>query len=195
MICGEELFGPEFKGTTAVIVCALYGLKSASAAWRDHCASVIRDDLKFKACLADNDMYFKPKVKQDGTLYYSYLIIYVDDIICIDIDPIQEMNAIGRIFQIKEGSVSKPKLYLGADVRGWEYQGSDGTLSNCYAIGSNSYLKEALKNVKALVKKHNLEFPTSKRHTGAPFSNTMYRAMLKGMNKYLFSTYVCTCVS
>ena len=40
------------------------------------------------------------------------------------------------------------------------------------------HLKEALKNVKGLVKKHNFEFPTSKQTTASPFLNTSYRAEL-----------------
>ena len=77
------------------------GLKSASAARRDHFASAIRNDLKFTSCRGDQDVYFKLKKKEDETKYYAYLIIYVDDILCIDFEPEITMSMIGEIFRIK----------------------------------------------------------------------------------------------
>ena len=87
VILGKEIFGEEFEGSTAIIGRALYGFKTASAAWRDHFASAIRNGLKFTSCRGDQDVYFKLKKKEDGTRYYAYLIIYVDDILCIDFEP------------------------------------------------------------------------------------------------------------
>ena len=69
---GKELFGPEHEGKRAVVVRALYGLKSASAAWRHHFAATIINDLGYKSTIADPEVYFKPKVKSDGTKYYAY---------------------------------------------------------------------------------------------------------------------------
>ena len=39
--CGPELFGKEHTSKTAIIVRALYGLKTASAAWRHHFATFV----------------------------------------------------------------------------------------------------------------------------------------------------------
>ena len=94
-----------------MIVRALYGLKSASVAWRDHFASAIRNDLKFISCRGDQDVYFKLNKKKVGTRYYAYLISYVDDILCIDFEPEITMSMIGEIFRIKPGLVSAPKMY------------------------------------------------------------------------------------
>ena len=41
VIVGPELFGPANEGKRAIIVRALYGLKSASAAWRKHLVDTI----------------------------------------------------------------------------------------------------------------------------------------------------------
>ena len=54
---GPELFGEENAGKTAIIVRALYGLKSAGASWRDHLSQVIQDELHFKPTRADQDVY------------------------------------------------------------------------------------------------------------------------------------------
>ena len=39
VICGPDLFGPEATGRIAIIVRALYGLRSAGNAWRHHFAN------------------------------------------------------------------------------------------------------------------------------------------------------------
>ena len=51
IICGQE-FGEEHVGKRALIIRALYGLKSSGAAWRSHLADVIRDELNFTPCKA-----------------------------------------------------------------------------------------------------------------------------------------------
>ena len=178
VILGKEIFGEEFAGCKAIIVRALYGLKSASAAWRDHFTMAIRNDLDFIPCKADQDMYYKLKKTDDGTSYYAYLIIYVDDILCIDFQPEATMSMIGEIFRVKPGSVEVPKMYLGIDVRKWDYQTSDGQIKGCYALAANSYVKEAVKNTKLQVAKYGLDYPRIKRQGQIPFSNSMYRPEL-----------------
>ena len=178
LVLGKDIFGEEFEGSTAIIVRALYGLKSASAAWRDHFASAIRNDFKFASCRDDQDVYFKLRKKEDGTKYYAYLIIYVDDILCINFEPEITMSMIGEISRIKPGSVTAPKMYLGADIQKWEYQASDGQLNECYALAANSYVKEAIKNAKSQLRKYGLEYPKGKQYTQIPFSNSMYRPEL-----------------
>jgi len=108
VICGSDLFTQEQEGRVAVIVRALYGLKSAAAAWRDHFSAAIQGELKYTPCKADPDVYYKAKVKDDGLKYYAYLVIYVDDILCIDINPKATIDSIGEFFRIKKGSVSQP---------------------------------------------------------------------------------------
>ena len=47
--CGPE-FGPESEGRYAVIVRALYGLKSLASSWRSFLAQVLAEDLNFTMC-------------------------------------------------------------------------------------------------------------------------------------------------
>ena len=178
VLCGTDLFTPEQEGRVAVIVRALYGLKSAAAAWRDHFSSAIQDELKYIPCKADPDVYYKAKVKPDGSKYYAYLVIYVDDILCIDVNPKQTIDSIGELFRIKKGSVSQPSMYLGTDVRKWNYQTCDGDSGECYALGANSYINEAIKIVKRGVMKHELLFPSGKKSGKNPFSRLDYKPEL-----------------
>ena len=145
---GKELFGPEHEGKYAVVVRALYGLKSASAAWRHHFASTITNDLGYKSTIADQEVYLKPKVKPDGTKYYAYLIVYVDDVLSIDFNPKEAIDKISNVFRIKEGSVQSPDMYLGMDVRKRTIQDHEGNEINCFSLAANSYVKEAVKIAK-----------------------------------------------
>jgi hypothetical protein len=76
-IAGAE-FG-ELQGRTVVIVRALYGLKSAGARWNHHLANELMQ-LKFEPVPADPDVWRRAPVKSDGTKYYKYVFVYVDDL-------------------------------------------------------------------------------------------------------------------
>ena len=180
--CGPELFGPSNAGRYAVVVRALYGLKSAAAAWRHHLAQSIRTELGYEESRADPDVHMKPKVKPSGEQYYSYLIIYVDDILCIDIDPKKTMDKLSAIYRMKEGSVETPTMYLGANVKQWTVQNVDGEDTNCWAMGSNTYVKEAVKVAKQQATTHGLTFPTGKKLAASPFTSTSYRPELDPSN-------------
>ena len=175
--CGEELFGPENAGKTAIIVRALYGLKSAGASWRAHLSSVIQDELKYKTSKADPDMYMKQKVRSNGEEYYAYLIVYVDDLLSIDDNPENAINHIGQMFRIKEGSVGFPDMYLGANIRKWECQNASGESVDCVAMGSTSYIKEAVRAVEERMRENNLFFEP-KRYHKTPFTSSSYRPEL-----------------
>ena len=100
----------------------------------------IKEKLGFTQCIADPDVYFKMKVNEDGNKYYAYLVTYVDDILVLDINPQSTMNSISKLYRLKDG-ISFPKMYLGTDVRKWTFEDQ----GQGYALGANSYLKEALK--------------------------------------------------
>lgn len=175
---GPELFGKEYEGQTAIVVRALYGLKSASAAWRHHFSTFIRNELKYTPTLADPDVYRKPMVKPDGFKYYAYLVQYVDDILCIDVDPKLTMNQIELMFRLKDG-IEKPTMYLGTDSREWLIQDEDGIDHNCWGIGSESYVKEAVKTAESNFEKIGLSYSSSRKEgRNTPFKNPDYRPEL-----------------
>jgi hypothetical protein len=111
--------GPEFEqdaGKSAVIVRALYGLKSAGAAFRAHLASCMRD-MGYVSCKADPDLWLKAETQpDDGTRYYSYVLCYVDDILCIHHDAMKVLGKISTYLQLKPDSVGDPDIYLGAKL-------------------------------------------------------------------------------
>jgi hypothetical protein len=90
-IAGKE-FGSH-AGEQDVIVRALYGLKSAGAAWRTHLASSLTS-LNYKSCLADPDIWLCEANLSNGSTYYEYLAVYIDDILCISNTPQETMKCI-----------------------------------------------------------------------------------------------------
>ena len=69
------------EGKKAIIVRALYGLKSSGAAFRAHLCECM-EALGYKSCLADPDLWYKSQ-SRNGSEYYSYILCYVDDIMVI----------------------------------------------------------------------------------------------------------------
>ena len=108
IICGPE-FGLENVGRVALIHRALYGGKTAGRDFRNHLRSCMRH-LDFISCPADPDVWMRPAKKSDGSPYYEYVLLYVDD--CLVISENAEdllTNEIGRYFELKPNSVGPPK--------------------------------------------------------------------------------------
>ena len=75
--------GPEFgedQGTIYLVTRALYGLKSAGAAWRSFFAQVLID-LRFRPTRGDPDVYIHEATRPNGQRYYEWMLTYVDDIL------------------------------------------------------------------------------------------------------------------
>jgi len=110
--------GPEFgsnEGRPAIIVHALYGLKSSGAQWRDHFAKILKQ-LGFKNSKADPDVWMHKAKKPNGFFYWEYVLCYVDDILVIGHQPQTTMNSISQYVNFKSGSIQSPSNYLGANI-------------------------------------------------------------------------------
>jgi len=168
----EWLFGPSAIGRIALIVRALYGMKSSGAAWRDTISSVLHFKMGFTQCLADNEVWFKENYSETLGRYYSYICLYVDDILIISHRPKYYMDQIGEEFLIsKPDSIGPPDRYLGSDIR--KKILPDG--NTLWITGANSYLKEAIRVINAEKVKYG--FKTQGRGV-QPFSNIQYRPEL-----------------
>ncbi len=116
------LLGPEFgkdKGLTTIVVRALYRLKSASAAFRSHQTDCMRQ-LGYKSNKADPDLWMKVcawDTRSGPEKYNLYILVYVDDILCIHDDPDSVLAQIDKYFLLKPDSVGKPDVYLVAKLK------------------------------------------------------------------------------
>ncbi len=50
-------------------------------------------------------------MKPDGFEYYEYLLVYVDNILCISHKPTKTMTAIGKLYRLKDDSIDEPTIY------------------------------------------------------------------------------------
>ena len=102
-------------------------------------------DIKFESCKADPDVWFRSGIKDDGTEYNQYILLYTDDIQCVMEDPRKFLlDEFSQRFKLKEKSIGPPTQYLGNKV-------SQVTLDNgtsCWSISSSQYIQAAVENVK-----------------------------------------------
>jgi hypothetical protein len=102
------VLGPEFgdyAGKSALIVRALYGPKSAGAAFRNHLDECMTH-LGWHPCRADRDLWTKAERRPDDcVLYWTYILIYVDDILCVHHDYGSPLANLDEYFKMKEDSI------------------------------------------------------------------------------------------
>ena len=86
------------------------------------------------------------------------------------------MNLLKENYTVKPTSIREPKVYLGADILKAYY--SDG--SYAWTMGSQSYVKEAIRNVKKQLLLYNLRFNKNlsdvKYSLTTPFSSVDYKS-------------------
>ena len=160
-ICGPE-FG-EHQGQTAILVRALYGLKSSGAAFRNHLATCMRM-LGYTPCLADPDVWMRPEVRDDGYEYYGYVLLYVDDALVINHDGMKALMEINAHFKMKESSIGDPDTYLGCKLK--EHIMPNGV--SAWLQSPSKYIQEAVKNAEVYFKDE-FNMPFTKKVT-SPFS-------------------------
>jgi hypothetical protein len=166
------MLGYEFgddAGKRALIVRALYGLKSAGAAFRNHLASCM-DHLGWKPCLDYLDLWMKEETcPDDGVKYWAYILIYVDDILCVHHDPGTFLAQNDKYFKMKPGSIMEPTFYLGAKLK--KTVRPNGVVA--WGISSSKYVQAAVQNMQEYLKE-NGDRKLNKK-ASAPFEAT-YRA-------------------
>ena len=100
--------------------------------------------LGFSPCKVDFNIWMRKAKRVDNIDYWEYVLIYVDDCICISTNPeVIVRKEIGRYFLMKEASIGEPDVYLSGKVRRVELD----TGEVCWAFSSSQYVQEACKNI------------------------------------------------
>ena len=148
VICRAE-FGIENIGHVGLIHRALYGGKTARKDFCNHLQSCMHY-LKFSLCPADPDVWMWPAEKLDGTLYYEFVLLYVDNAL------VRSENAenilkeeIGKYFELKEESIGHPSLYLGGHV----HQVKLDNAVDAWSFSSSQYVQMVVKNIEEWLSK------------------------------------------
>jgi hypothetical protein len=140
------VLGPEFgddAGKRSLIVRALYGLNSAGDAFRNHLAECMKH-LVWEPCHAACDLWMKAETRpNDGVRYWAYILIYVDDILCVHHDPGTPLAKLDEYFKMKEGSIQVPTFYLGGKLKKTVLP--NGVIA--WGMSSSKYVQSTFQNV------------------------------------------------
>ena len=158
--CREKIWtigGPEFgseAGTIFIVKKALYGLKSAGAAFRSLLADTL-SDMGYKPTKADPDAWIRPAVKSNGFEYYEMVLCYVDDILSISHQPHATLHALTNTFKLKDDKIEEPEMYLGAKLGKMTVDGVE-----CWTMSAEQYVTASVTNVEEVLAKKGLRLPT-----------------------------------
>jgi hypothetical protein len=109
----------------------------------------------YKPTHADPDVWIRPATKPDGEEYYEYVLVYVDDILCMSHKPHATMEEIAITFKWKGDAVAPPETYLGAKLAKKELNGKD-----VWTMTSVEYVKAAVDSVEEKLAKEGRKLPS-----------------------------------
>ncbi len=106
-------------------------------------------ELGFISSKADPDLWLRSAKKPNGDHIFEYVISYVDDLVFQGINPKVFIDALGKRFTLKPGSIKEePDTYLGANVKKFRIPNSDDPDKVRWALESSSYVAKAIKEIK-----------------------------------------------
>ena len=98
---------------------------------------------------SDPDLWLKAETKPNGTEYYAYVLVYVNDVLHLHHYPDTFMNRLAEVYRLKDGSVGKPNRHIGAIIE--KVQLDEGSVS--WSMTSIEYVTNAIQNLEG----HNLK--------------------------------------
>ena len=125
------------------MVWTFYGLKSAGNDFRNHLADCMHH-FGILSCPEDLDLWLKPMVRpEDRFNYYTYVIIYVDDVMVIHHDTDIVIFQIDKYFKLKPRSIGDPDIYLGSKLNNMRLKNEVWAWTN----SQERYVKESVTNM------------------------------------------------
>jgi hypothetical protein len=133
----------------------VWRLKSSGAAFRAFLTEML-NAMDCRPSYADPDVWMRPAVKPCGTEYYEYILVYVDDVLCISHNPLKSMKRIQTDFKLKEDKMEPPDVYLGATIARMKL--ADG--KTCWTMSPELYVKSAVANVEEELARQDKRLPS-----------------------------------
>ena len=102
--------------------------------------------MRFVPSKDDPEVFLKSNSHNDGRVnpeYYTYILIYVEDILIVDKNPLEFMTQLKTAYVVKEDSIEQPTCYLGSDIGQINLQ----DVGSVWTMSSDTYVKEAICNV------------------------------------------------
>ena len=76
------------------------------------------DEINFKLCAADPGVWLRPGVRLEGTEYYEYILMYMDNILAISVDAMKILKILeGNTVQYNNNKIASPDMYLGSKLQ------------------------------------------------------------------------------
>ena len=121
----------------------------------------------FKSTLADPDVWIRPAVKSDGEEYYQYMLVYVDDLLCVADDATAPLREVMSDFKFKKDAIEPPEIYLGARLQRKDLNGS-----KVWTMSSRDYTKAIIANLEERLKKKNSNAKLPSKGVKTPIAST-----------------------
>ena len=96
-----------------------------------------------------DDVWMRKGFNKASEKVWEYVLIYSDDLLIVARNPGEIAAQVNQHFKLKEGSIKEPTSYLGADIGKFTLPDK----SEAWFMGSENYVKEAIKNVESWMKK------------------------------------------
>jgi hypothetical protein len=118
----------------------------------------IVEDLQFEPTIADPDAYRRRAIHPRGFEYWELLLVYVDDILIVSHDPHSHLHKLKQQFQMS--AIGRPDRYLGANIKR-VYIPGDPSGREHWAITSQSYVRNAVNNVREMLQSEGYDLKTT----------------------------------
>ena len=115
-------------------------------------AATLRD-FGYTSCRTDPDVWMRAKTKPDGSQYWSYIMVYTDDLLVVDHEPQVIMDYMASRYTLKPGSVMEPDSYLGSQISKFRIDGAEDPDKPRWAMSSELYVKQAVADVETELNK------------------------------------------
>ena len=97
----------------------------------------------YKPSKADGNLWYKLMVRSDdGFKYYAYILLYIDDCLCMHHNVEGALQELDHYFPMKPDSIGNPDIYLGAKL--WQVQLNSGVYT--WAMSPSKYMQDAVQN-------------------------------------------------
>ena len=98
----------------------------------------------------------RPATKSNGSEYYEYVLLYTDDALVISENGEQVLrDELGKYFDLKEGSIGPPKIYLGGHMRKLNIENGN----EAWSFSSTQYVRAAVENVEKYLSTRERKLP------------------------------------
>jgi hypothetical protein len=109
----------------------------------------------------------RQKRPEDGFEYWAYILIYVDDILCVHHNPGGELVRLDKYFKMKDGSIQEPTIYLGEKLKKTVLP--NGVIA--WGMISSKYVNAAVQNVREYLTTSAGGQPLKKKATAPVMTN------------------------